>query len=39
MLKGSLAPDSGEVSLSRGIRIRYLEQDFAGMRRTRNLPV
>jgi ATP-binding cassette, subfamily F, member 3 len=31
MLKGSLAPDSGEVSLSRGIRIGYLEQDFAGM--------
>ena len=31
MLKGSLAPDSGEVSLSRGVRIGYLEQDFAGM--------
>ena len=31
MLKGRLAPDSGEVSLSRGIRIGYLEQDFAGM--------
>jgi ATP-binding cassette subfamily F protein 3 len=31
MLKGTLAPDSGEVSLSRGVRIGYLEQDFAGM--------
>ncbi|HEX5699448.1 MAG TPA: ABC-F family ATP-binding cassette domain-containing protein [Rubrobacter sp.] len=31
MLKESLAPDSGEVSLSRGVRIGYLEQDFAGM--------
>jgi ATP-binding cassette, subfamily F, member 3 len=31
MLKRSLAPDSGEVSLSRGLRIGYLEQDFAGM--------
>ncbi|MDQ3862513.1 MAG: ATP-binding cassette domain-containing protein, partial [Actinomycetota bacterium] len=31
MLKGQLAPDSGEVSLSRGVRIGYLEQDFAGM--------
>ena len=31
MLKGRLAPDSGEVSLSRGVRIGYLEQDFAGM--------
>jgi ATP-binding cassette subfamily F protein 3 len=31
MLKRSLAPDSGEVSLSRGVRIGYLEQDFAGM--------
>ena len=31
MLKGSLAPDSGEVSLARGVRIGYLEQDFAGM--------
>jgi ATP-binding cassette subfamily F protein 3 len=31
MLKGSLAPDTGEVSLSRGVRIGYLEQDFAGM--------
>ena len=31
MLKGTLAPDSGEVSLSRGVHIGYLEQDFAGM--------
>jgi ATP-binding cassette, subfamily F, member 3 len=31
MLKGSLAPDTGEVSLSRGVRIGYLEQDFAGI--------
>jgi ATP-binding cassette, subfamily F, member 3 len=31
MLKGHLAPDSGEVSFARGIRIGYLEQDFAGM--------
>ena len=31
MLKGRLAPDSGEVSFARGIRIGYLEQDFAGM--------
>jgi ATP-binding cassette subfamily F protein 3 len=30
ILKGYLAPDSGEVSLSRGVRIGYLEQDFAG---------
>ena len=32
MLKGRLAPDSGKVSLSRGVRIGYLEQDFAGMK-------
>jgi ATP-binding cassette subfamily F protein 3 len=31
MLRGRLAPDSGEVSLARGVRIGYLEQDFAGM--------
>ena len=31
ILKGHLVPDSGEVSLSRGVRIGYLEQDFAGM--------
>jgi ATP-binding cassette, subfamily F, member 3 len=31
MLKGRLVPDSGEVSLARGVRIGYLEQDFAGM--------
>src|SRR5215208_3614957 len=31
MLKGRLAPDLGEVSLARGVRIGYLEQDFAGM--------
>ncbi len=31
MLKGRLAPDSGKVSLSRGVRIGYLEQDFADM--------
>src|SRR5688500_10817345 len=31
MLKGCLTPDSGEVSLARGLRIGYLEQDFAGM--------
>ena len=31
MLKVRLAPDSGEVSLARGVRIGYLEQDFAGM--------
>lgn len=31
MLKGRLAPDSGHVSLSRGVRVGYLEQDFAGI--------
>jgi ATP-binding cassette subfamily F protein 3 len=31
MLKGRLAPDSGEVSLSKGMRVGYLEQDFADM--------
>ncbi len=31
ILKGRLALDSGEVSLSRGVRIGHLEQDFAGM--------
>src|SRR5215208_1644144 len=31
MLKGRLAPDSGEISLSRGVRIGCLEQDFADM--------
>jgi ATP-binding cassette subfamily F protein 3 len=31
ILKGDLAPDSGEVSLFRGVRIGYLKQDFAGM--------
>jgi len=31
MLKGRLAPDSGEVSLASGVRIGYLEQDSAGM--------
>ena len=31
ILKGDLAPDSGEVLLSRGVRIGYLEQDFAGI--------
>jgi ATP-binding cassette, subfamily F, member 3 len=31
ILKGHLAPDSGEVSRARGVRIGYLEQDFAGM--------
>jgi ATP-binding cassette, subfamily F, member 3 len=31
ILKGTLTPDTGEVSLSRGVRIGYLEQDFAGM--------
>jgi len=31
ILKGRLAPDSGEVSLSRGVRIGYLKQDSAGM--------
>jgi ATP-binding cassette subfamily F protein 3 len=31
MLKGRLAPDSGDVSFARGVRIGYLEQDFAGM--------
>jgi ATP-binding cassette subfamily F protein 3 len=29
MLKGRLAPDSGNVSLARGVRIGYLEQDFS----------
>src|SRR5829696_3704014 len=29
MLKGHLAPDSGEVSFAGGVRIGYLEQDFA----------
>jgi len=31
MLKGGLAPDSGEVSFARGVRIGYLQQDFTGM--------
>ena len=31
MLKGLLAPDSGEISFARGVRIGYLEQDFADM--------
>ena len=31
MLIGRLKPDSGEVSLARGVRIGYLEQDFAGV--------
>jgi ATP-binding cassette subfamily F protein 3 len=31
MLKGHLAPDSGEISFARGVRIGYLEQDFAGL--------
>jgi ATP-binding cassette, subfamily F, member 3 len=31
MLKGRLAPDSGEVSFCRGVRIGHLEQDFADM--------
>jgi ATP-binding cassette subfamily F protein 3 len=31
MLKGRLAPDSGDVSFARGVRIGYLEQNFAGM--------
>ena len=31
MLKGRLAPDSGEVSLAREMRVGYLEQDFADM--------
>ena len=31
MLKGRLAPDSGEISYARGVRIGYLEQDSAGL--------
>jgi ATP-binding cassette, subfamily F, member 3 len=31
MLKERLKPDSGEVSFARGVRIGYLEQDFAGL--------
>ncbi len=31
ILKGHVVPDSGEVSFARGVRIGYLEQDFAGM--------
>ena len=31
ILKGGLAPDSGEVSFARGVRIGYLQQDFTGM--------
>jgi ATP-binding cassette subfamily F protein 3 len=31
ILEGHLAPESGEVLFSRGVRIGYLEQDFAGM--------
>jgi len=31
MLKGRLKPASGEVSFARGVRIGYLEQDFAGV--------
>jgi ATP-binding cassette subfamily F protein 3 len=37
MLEGRLVPDSGEVSLSRGVRIGYLEQDFAGMEKRPDL--
>jgi ATP-binding cassette subfamily F protein 3 len=31
LLKGRLNPDSGEVSSARGVRIGYLEQDFAAV--------
>ena len=31
MLTGRLTPDSGEVSMAGGVRIGYLEQDFAGL--------
>jgi ATP-binding cassette subfamily F protein 3 len=31
MLKGRLKPASGEVSFARGVRIGYLEQDFAAV--------
>ncbi|MGI8909163.1 MAG: ribosomal protection-like ABC-F family protein [Rubrobacteraceae bacterium] len=31
MLTGAMKPDSGEVSLARGLRIGYLEQDLAGL--------
>jgi ATP-binding cassette, subfamily F, member 3 len=31
ILKGTQTPNTGEVSLLRGVRIGYLEQDFAGM--------
>jgi ATP-binding cassette, subfamily F, member 3 len=31
LLKGRLNPDSGEVSFARGVRIGYLEQDFAAV--------
>jgi ATP-binding cassette subfamily F protein 3 len=34
ILEGRLAPDSGEGDLTRGVRIGYLEQDFAGMEET-----
>jgi ATP-binding cassette subfamily F protein 3 len=37
MLKGRLAPDAGEVSFARGVRIGYLEQDFAGMEAPRRI--
>jgi ATP-binding cassette subfamily F protein 3 len=30
MIEGRLSPDSGEVSRARGVRVGYLEQDFAG---------
>jgi len=31
MLIGAVKPDSGNVSLARGLRLGYLEQDFAGL--------
>ena len=31
MLTGEVKPDAGEVSLARGLRLGYLEQDFAGL--------
>jgi ATP-binding cassette, subfamily F, member 3 len=37
MLKRRLAPDAGEVSFARGVRIGYLEQDFAGMEAPRRI--
>jgi len=33
MLTGAVKPDSGDVAIARGVRLGYLEQDFAGLER------